>query len=113
MRLIDELLGPILREGARLEALAGLPAGSARIRWEQDENGWPTKAVVYIPEELLAQRTGSVPAEGSKPVQPATESPRPPVPKGYTFAQVPSEADRRRVHAKSGRGPRDRYGRLV
>lgn len=51
-RLMQQLLEPIIAEARRLEQAAGVPPGTAVIRWEQDERGWPVKAVVEIPQEV-------------------------------------------------------------
>jgi hypothetical protein len=48
-RLMQQLLEPIIAEARRLEQEAGVPPGTAVIRWEQDERGCPVKAVVEVP----------------------------------------------------------------
>ena len=50
---------------------------------------------------------GSIPAEGSKPINPADQTPKPPIPKGYTAALC--GCGRKKPNTK---GPRGRYGRL-
>lgn len=51
-RLMRQLLEPIIAEARRLEQAAGVPPGTAVIRWEQDECGWPVRSVVEIPQEV-------------------------------------------------------------
>lgn len=51
-RLMQQLLEPIIAEARRLEQAAGVPPGTAVIRWEQDERGWPVRSVVEIPQEV-------------------------------------------------------------